>query len=35
MPQAPRLSREHALAFAAEVLVDSEIETVWVDRDLH
>lgn len=35
LAQARRLPREAALAFAADVLVDPEIETVWVDQSLH
>jgi predicted nucleic acid-binding protein len=35
LAQARRLAREPALAFAAELLADSEIEIVWVDQSLH
>jgi predicted nucleic acid-binding protein len=35
LAQARRLPREDSLAFAAAVLADAEIETVWVDRAIH
>jgi predicted nucleic acid-binding protein len=35
LAQARRFPRETALAFAADVLADSEIEIVWVDQTLH
>lgn len=35
LAQARQFPREQSLAFAAELLVDPEIEVVWVDRDLH
>jgi predicted nucleic acid-binding protein len=35
LAQARRLPRESALDFAADVLADPEIETVWIDRAVH
>jgi len=35
LAQARRLPREDSLAFAADVLADPEIETVWIDRAIH
>ena len=35
LAQARHLPREDSLAFAADVLVDPEIEVVWVDSALH
>jgi predicted nucleic acid-binding protein len=35
LTQARRLPREQSLAFAAELLIDSQIEVVWIDEPLH
>jgi predicted nucleic acid-binding protein len=35
LAQARRLPREESLAFADEILVDPEIEVVWVDSTMH
>ncbi len=35
MAQARRLPRKESLEFAASVLIDSEVEVVWVDSTLH
>lgn len=35
LAQARHLPRENSLAFAADALVDPEIEVVWVDSALH